>query len=296
MNAYERRRLKNLLASGLAFACVVLAVVPLVYILIEVVRIGAPAIDWEFLTSRTKGTGEPGEGIGNAILGTLLLVLYASAIGLPVGIFTGIYVSEFGNNSIGTTIRFFNDVLANFPSIVVGLLAYSLVVDYLDVGFSLIAGAFALSIIMIPIVANTTEEALRMVPNSLREGALALGVPRRRAVMRIMLVNAKAGVVTGALLAVARIAGETAPLILTAFYSNYWSASPFEPIASLPQTIFRNYNSPSDELLQQAWGAALVLITIVLAINISVRLLMRSRLRKSKAVRRTWLKRLSLKA
>lgn len=295
MNNFARRKLKNMLASGLALACVAMAVVPLIYILIEVVRIGAPAIDWEFLTSRTKGTGEPGEGIGNAILGTLLLVGYASAIGLPIGIFTGIYVSEFGNNSFGITVRFFNDILANFPSIVIGLLAYSLIVDYMDVGFSLIAGAFALAIIMIPIVANTTEEALRMVPNSLREGALALGVPRRRTVMRIMLVNAKAGVVTGSLLAVARIAGETAPLILTAFYSNYWSASPFEPIASLPQTIFRNYNSPSEVLLQQAWGAALVLITIVLAINISVRLLMRSRMKKPKAVRRTWLTRLSLK-
>ncbi|MCU0852983.1 MAG: phosphate ABC transporter permease PstA [Thermoplasmata archaeon] len=296
MNNFKRRKLVNMLASGVALTCVVLAVVPLIYILIEVVRIGAPAIDWEFLTSRTKGTGEPGEGIGNAILGTLLLVGYASAIGLPIGIFTGIYVSEFGNNRFGETVRFFNDILANFPSIVIGLLAYALVVDYMDVGFSLIAGAFALAIIMIPIVANTTEEALRMVPNSLREGALALGVPRRRAVMRIMLVNAKAGVVTGSLLAVARIAGETAPLILTAFYSNYWSASPFEPIASLPQTIFRNYNSPSEVLLQQAWGAALVLITIVLAINISVRLLMRSRTKKSKAVKKTWLTRLSLRA
>jgi len=296
MNDFRRRRRVNTLASGVALACVFLAVVPLVYILIEVVRIGAPAVDWEFLTSRTKGTGEAGEGIGNAILGTLLLVGYASAIGLPIGIFTGIYVSEFGNNRLGVTVRFFNDILANFPSIVIGLLAYALIVDYMDVGFSLIAGAFALAIIMIPIVANTTEEALRMVPNSLREGALALGVPRRRTVMKIMLVNAKAGVVTGSLLAVARIAGETAPLILTAFYSNYWSASPFEPIASLPQTIFRNFNSPSEVLLQQAWGAALVLITIVLAINISVRLLMRSRTKESKAVRKTWLTRLSLKA
>lgn len=296
MKNYERRKLKNMLASGAALACVIAAVAPLLYILVEVVRIGAPAIDWEFLTSRTKGTGESGEGIGNAILGTLLLVGYASAIGLPVGVFTGIYVSEYGNNKVGATIRFFNDILANFPSIVIGLLAYSLVVDYLDFGFSLLAGAFALAIIMIPIVANTTEEALRMVPNSLREGALALGVPRRRTVMKIMIVNAKAGVVTGALLAVARIAGETAPLILTAFYSNYWSASPFEPIASLPQTIFRNYNSPSEVLLQQAWGAALVLILIVLSINVGVRLLMRNRTRKSKAVRGKWLTRLSLKA
>lgn len=295
MNRYRYRRMKNNLASALALACVVLALIPLIYILAGVVSKGAPAISWEFLTQRTKGTGEPGEGIGNAIVGTLLLIAYASAIGLPIGILTGIYVSEYGNNRYGATIRFFNDILANFPSIVVGLLAYALVVSYLNVGFSLIAGSFALAIIMIPIVANTTEEALRMVPNSLREGALALGVPRWRTVLKVMLVNGRAGVITGSLLGVARIAGETAPLLLTAFYSSFWSYSPTEPIASLPLTIFRNYNSPSEALLQQAWGAALVLISIVLILNVSVRLLMRNNRRRSKAVKRTWKTRLSLK-
>jgi len=293
VNTYEYRKLKNTLASGLALACVILALIPLIYILAGVVAKGAPALSWEFLTSRTAGTGESGEGIGNAIVGTLLLVLYASLIGLPVGILTGIYVSEYGNNRFGTTVRFFNDVLANFPSIVVGLLAYALVVAYLNVGFSLIAGAVALSIIMIPIVANTTEEALRMVPNSLREGALALGVPRWRTVLKVMLVSGRAGIVTGALLAIARIAGETAPLLLTAFYSSYWSLSPTEPIASLPLTIFRNYNSPSEVLLQQAWGAALVLIMIVLTLNIGVRLFTRQKTRKSKVVRKKWTTRLS---
>jgi len=293
VNTHEYRKLKNTVASGLAFACVVLALIPLVYILVEVVATGAPAISLEFLTHRTKGTGEPGEGIGNAIVGTLLLVFYASIIGLPVGILTGIYVSEYGDNKFGRTIRFFNDVLANFPSIVVGLLAYALVVSYLDVGFSVIAGAFALGIIMIPIVANTTEEALRIVPNSLREGALALGVPRWRTVLRVMLANGKAGIVTGALLAIARISGETAPLLYTAFYSSYWSLSPTDPIASLPVTIFRNYNSPDEVLLQQAWGAALVLILIVLTLNIGVRLFMRTRTKKSKAVRSKWTARLS---
>jgi phosphate transport system permease protein len=295
VNTYEYRKLKNTLASGLALACVILALIPLVYILAGVVMKGAPALSWEFLTNRTVGTGEPGEGIGNAIVGTLLLVFYASMIGLPVGILTGIYVSEYGNNKFGSTVRFFNDVLANFPSIVVGLLAYALVVAYLNVGFSLIAGSVALSIIMIPIVANTTEEALRMVPNSLREGALALGVARWRTVLKVMLVSGRAGIVTGALLAIARIAGETAPLLLTAFYSSYWSISPTEPIASLPLTIFRNYNSPSEVLLQQAWGAALVLIIIVLMLNIGVRLFMRQKTKKSKAVRMRWMTRLSRK-
>jgi len=277
VKGYAYRRIRDKVASALALLCVLLAVIPLVYILAEVVIKGAPVISGEFLTNRTVGTGEAGEGIGNAIVGTLLLVGYASAIGLPIGVLTGVYVSEFGNNRFGATVRFFNDVLANFPSIVVGLLAYALIVNYLQVGFSLIAGAFALAIIMIPIVANTTEESLRMVPNSLREGALALGVPRWRTVLKVILVNGKAGVVTGALLAIARISGETAPLILTSFYSNYWSFSPSEPIASLPQTIFRNFNSPSPVLLQQAWGAALVLVVIVLVINLSVRLFMRDR-------------------
>lgn len=277
MRGYAYRRVRDKVASALALLCVFMAVIPLVYILADVIVKGAPVISWGFLTNRTIGTGEAGEGIGNAIVGTLLLVGYASAIGLPIGILTGVYVSEFGNNRFGATVRFFNDVLANFPSIVVGLLAYALIVNYLQVGFSLIAGAFALAIIMIPIVANTTEESLRMVPNSLREGALALGIPRWRTVLRVILVSGKAGVVTGALLAIARISGETAPLILTSFYSNYWSFSPTEPIASLPQTIFRNFNSPSQVLLQQAWGAALVLVVIVLAINLSVRLFMRRR-------------------
>ncbi len=293
MNNYGYRRMKDRAASALALACVVAALIPLIYILVQVVRTGAPAISWQFLTNRTLGTGAPGEGIGNAILGTLLLVGYASVIGLPIGLLTGIYVSEFGNNRVGSTIRFFNDVLANFPSIVIGLLAYALVVSLLNVGFSLIAGSFALAIIMIPIVANTTEESLKMVPNSLREGALALGVPRWRTVLSIILVSGRSGVVTGVLLSIARIMGETAPLLLTAFYSNYWSVSPTEPVASLPLTIFRNYNSPSAVLLQQAWGAALVLITMVLVLNVVVRLLMMRRTGKTKAVIRRWMTRSS---
>ncbi|HYA22256.1 MAG TPA: phosphate ABC transporter permease PstA [Thermoproteota archaeon] len=292
-----RRKLKNNMASLAALACVILALIPLVYILFEVVRTGAPALSWTFLTSRTAGTGGAGEGIGNAILGSLLLIFYASLIGIPIGLLTGVYVSEYGNNRIGYTIRFFNDVLANFPSIVVGLLAYALVVSLLKFGFSLFAGSVALAIIMIPIVSNTTEEALRMVPNSLREGSLALGVPRWRTVLKIILANGKSGVVTGVLLSIARIAGETAPLLLTAFYNSYWSTSLTEPVASLPLTIFRNYNSPSKVLLQQAWGAALVLILIVLSLNISVRVLLRNRIRRRKqTVNGNWMTRLSRKA
>lgn len=292
MSSYQTRKRINALASLLALGCVLLALIPLVSILADVISKGAPAIDWAFLTERTKSAGSTDSGVGNAILGTLLLVGWGSLIGLPLGILTGVYVSEYGDNWFGRTVRFFNDVLANFPSIVIGLFAYSLVVTV--VGFSLISGAFALGIIMIPIVANTTEEALRMVPNSLREASLALGVPRWKTVLKVIISNGRAGLVTGALLAIARIAGETAPLILTSFGNSFWETGLTEPVAALPLVIFRNAMSPYADLQQQAWGAALVLITIVLSLNIVVRLLTRKRLRTNKAVRKPWKARLSL--
>lgn len=292
MRSHKTRRWTNRLASLAALGCVLVALVPLVSILFDVVEKGAPAINWTFLTERTKSAGTPDSGIGNAILGTLLLVGYGSLIGLPLGILTGVYVSEYGDNRFGRTVRFFNDILANFPSIVIGLFAYSLIVTV--IGFSLISGAFALAIIMIPIVANTTEEALRMVPNSLREASLALGVPRWKTVLKVIISNGRAGLVTGALLAIARIAGETAPLILTSFGNSFWETSPTEPVAALPLVIFRNAMSPYADLQEQAWGAALILITMVLSLNVVVRLMTRKRFKKTKAVKKTWKERLSL--
>lgn len=292
MRSYNARKWTNRTASLLALGCVLVALVPLVSILIEVVSRGAPAIDWTFLTERTKSAGAPDSGIGNAILGSLLLVGWGSLIGLPFGILTGVYISEYGDNWFGRTVRFFNDILATFPSIVIGLFAYSLVVTV--VGFSLISGAFALGIIMIPIVANTTEEALRMVPNSLREASLALGVPRWRTVLKVIISNGRSGLVTGALLAIARVAGETAPLILTSFGNSFWETGLTEPVAALPLVIFRNAMSPYADLQEQAWGAALVLITMVLSLNIVVRLLTRKRFRRQKAVKKSWKARLSL--
>jgi len=293
VTSYNARKLKSQAAALLALGCVLVALIPLASILYEVVSRGLPAVDWTFLTERTKSSGQPGSGIGNAILGTVLLVGWGSLIGLPMGILTGIYISEYGNNWFGRTVRFFNDILGNFPSIVIGLLAYSLVVTV--VGFSMISGAVALGIIMVPLVASTTEEALRMVPNSLREASLALGVPRWKTVLKIMLSNARSGLVTGALLAVARIAGETAPLILTAFGNSFWETGLFEPVSALPLVIFRNAMSPYADLQQQAWGAAFVLIMMVLALNIVVRLLTRLRFKsmsKKKVVSKIWLQRL----
>ncbi len=292
MSGRNARKWKNRMASLLALGCVLAALVPLVSILMEVISRGAPAIDWAFLTERTKSAGTPDSGIGNAILGSLLLVAWASLIGLPFGILTGVYVSEYGDNWFGRTVRFFNDILANFPSIVIGLFAYSLIVTV--IGFSLISGAFALAIIMIPIVANTTEESLRMVPNSLREASLALGVPRWRTVLKVIISNGRSGLVTGALLAIARVAGETAPLILTSFGNNFWETGLTEPVAALPLVIFRNAMSPYADLQEQAWGAALVLIAMVLSLNVVVRLLTRKRMKTFKAVKKTWKERLSL--
>lgn len=292
MSGRNARKWKNRIASLLALGCVLAALVPLISILIEVISRGAPAIDWAFLTERTKSAGSPDSGIGNAILGSLLLVAWASLIGLPFGILTGVYVSEYGDNWFGRTVRFFNDILANFPSIVIGLFAYSLIVTV--IGFSLISGAFALAIIMIPIVANTTEESLRMVPNSLREASLALGVPRWRTVLKVIISNGRSGLVTGALLAIARVAGETAPLILTSFGNNFWETGLTEPVAALPLVIFRNAMSPYSDLQEQAWGAALILIAMVLSLNVIVRLLTRKRIKTFKAVKKTWKERLSL--
>ncbi len=293
MRSHAARKLMNSMASLLAIGCVLVALIPLASILFEVVSNGYHMLSWEFVSTRTT------TGIGNAIVGTLMLVVYASAVGLPVGILTGIYISEFGNNRFGNTIRFFNDVMANFPSIVVGLLVYAAVVVYLDVGFSVIAGAVALAIIMIPIVASTTEEALKMVPNSLREGALALGVSRWRTVVKIVLSNGRAGVITGGLLACARAAGETAPLILTVLWSPFWSTSPTEPTAALPTLVYYYMMAPPmdvDVAAAKAWGAALVLIIIVLSLNISVRLLSIRRFGKKKKVNGRWTARLSQKA
>ncbi|HEX7392179.1 MAG TPA: phosphate ABC transporter permease PstA [Thermoplasmata archaeon] len=293
MRSYRLRRRMDIAASLLAVGCVLVALTPLVSILWEVIRNGAPMLSWEFLTNRTTS------GIGNAILGSLQIVMYAAVIGLPVGMLTGIYISEFGNNKIGSTVRFFNDVMANFPSIVVGLLVYAMVVVYLDVNYSIIVASIALSIIMIPIVASTTEESLKMVPNSLREGALALGVPRWKTVLKVVLSNGRSGVITGALLAVARAAGETAPLILTTMFSYFWAASPTEPSAALPTLIYNyamGYSSLAvDDAMSQAWGAALVLIMLVLSLNISVRLLSMRRFKKKHKEARKWRTRLSLK-
>ena len=277
MSNYGRRRFKDQMALWLGAFCVLIALVPLISILYDVVKNGAPAINWEFITSPAGPIGQPGGGVAQAIQGTLVLVGLSALIGVPLGVVSGIYLSEFGNNAVGRAIRFLNDVLAEFPSVVIGILIFTLIVLSTKT-FSVIAGALALSIIMLPIIARSTEEALKLVPNSIRDAAMALGIRRWRTTLSVVLTAAKSGVITAILLAVARIAGETAPLVFTVLGSDYFLSGLNGAADALPLRIYRLAQLPYASSQQQAWGAALVLIMMVLILNIGVRVATRGRL------------------
>ncbi|MGD6811050.1 MAG: phosphate ABC transporter permease PstA [Candidatus Bathyarchaeia archaeon] len=273
INSYGFRKFKNRLFFIICAICVVLAVVPLISILIEVIIRGAPQLSLTFLTATTPN------GIGPAIQGTLILIGFTSLIGIPIGVLSGVYLSEFGNNRYAQSMRTINDILTEFPSIVVGITAYGLIVIAIIGSFSAVAGAVALAFILIPIVARTTEESLKLVPNSVREASLALGAHKWRTTLSVVLPTAKGGLITGVLLAVARIAGETAPLILTILGNRYFFQGLDKPMAALPLEIWRDSLQPYANLQAQGWGAALILILIVLSINIAVRLASRSRMK-----------------
>ncbi len=244
-----------------------IAIVPLLSILIEVIVRGAPQISWDFLTQDASNGG-----IGPAIQGTLILIGLTSLIGIPTGILSGVYLAEYGNNRYATIIRSIADILTQFPSIVVGITVFGVFVTLIIGYFSAVAGAIALSFIMIPVVARTTEESLKLVPNSLREASLALGARKWKTILTIILPAARTGVITGALLSVARVAGETAPLIMTILGNSYFFQGLNQPMAALPLVIWKNSLQPYPALQAQGWGAALVLILVVLTLNISVRL------------------------
>ena len=266
-----RRLIVDKIVKGIVFSCVLVAIIPLIAILVNVFTNGAAALSWNFLTEipGAVGSDDPG-GIGPAIQGTLVLIGMSSLIGVPVGVMGGIFLSEYGNNRYGRTIRFFNDVLAEFPTIVIGVFAFVLIV--LTVGnFSVWAGSFALSIVMLPIIMRTTEESLKLVPVTYREAGHALGIRRYRIVFTIVLSSARNGLVTGILLAVARIAGETAPLVFTILGSSEFISDFNGPIDALPLRIWRLSSLPYDSAVTQGWGAAFILIIMVLSINIGVR-------------------------
>ncbi len=255
---------------GLCIACAVLVLVPLFSIFIYVLTKGLKGISIEFFTGLPKPVGEPGGGMANAIAGTLTLIGLGSLFGLPVGIMSGVYLAEVGKGKLASAIRFIADVLGGLPSITIGVFVYGLVVIAMK-RFSAIAGGLALAIVMIPTVTRTTEELLRMVPGHLREASLALGVPEWRTSLFVVLKTAGPGILTGIMLAVARIAGETAPLLFTAFNNRYFSAAIDQPIASLPVQVLTYATSPYKDWQNQAWAGALVLVFIVVTLNLIAR-------------------------
>ena len=267
-----RRRLKDHLATFLALAALLLVLLPLAAIFIYLVQRGLGSISWTFLTQTPKPVGVPGGGMANAILGTGVILGIASAIGVPLGIGAGVFLSEYGRNRFGDAIRFTADVLNGVPSIVIGIVAYSLVV-LKQKHFSALAGGVALGIMMVPTITRATEEMLLLVPRSVREAALGLGISRWRTTVSITLRTAAAGIITGIMLAFARVAGETAPLLFTAFGSQFWSANISQPIAALPLQIFVYAISPYDEWHRQAWAGALVLIVLIVGTIAVVRLI-----------------------
>ena len=266
----EKRLVIDKIVRIIVIACVIVAIIPLGSILVEVFKNGAAAISYEFLTETPGAIGSGEGGIGPAIQGTLIIVGLSSLIGVPIGVMSGIYLSEYGDNKLARSIRFFNDVFMEFPSIVLGIFAFLMIVLILG-HFSVWAGAFALSLIMFPIVARTTEESLKMVPVTYREAGTALGLKKWVITFRIVISAAKNGMITGILLSVSRIGGETAPLIMTILGSSQFFSSMDVPMDALPLRIWRLSLLPYDSAQLQGWGAALVLIIIILGINLAVR-------------------------
>jgi phosphate transport system permease protein len=265
----------NSIMTSITAACALLVICILILILGYIAIRGVTSLNLQFLIDTPKPVGEGG-GIGNAIVGTLLLLGLASVVGIPFGIAAGVYLAEYGKGWFANSVRFITDTLTGVPSIVVGVFVYTLIVVPLK-QYSAMAGGLALALIMIPIVTRTTEEMIRLVPNSLREGALALGAPEWRVTTGVVLPAAASGIATGAMLAIARVSGETAPLLFTAFGSRFFNYYLDKPVASLTVQIYNYAISPYDEWHAQAWAATLVLMAMILGINIAVRFLTRSK-------------------
>jgi phosphate transport system permease protein len=273
---YYRRKIVGNTMLTLCYLSAVAAIVPLVLIFFYTINRGVSYLNLDFFIQMPKPVGEMGGGMANAIVGTLVLVATGSAIGLPIGIMSGIYLAEFGNNKFAYFVRFMTDVLSGIPSIVAGVVAYGLVVVPMK-HFSALAGGVAMAILMIPTVTRTTEEMIRLVPHSYREAALALGIPQWKTTMQIVVRTAFRGIVTGILLSIARIAGETAPLLFTALGNRFWSTSLNQPIGSLTVFIYDYAKAPFEDWNNQAWTAALVLIVLISGLSFAVRVVTRSK-------------------
>jgi len=271
MSPLARRRLTNGAVMTIATGAAGLGLAMLLWILTDVARKGATALSWSFFTELPAPPGMEGGGLGNAVVGTLAMTLLAAAIAIPVGLACGTYLAEVGRGRLATAVRLVNDILVSAPSIVVGVFVYLLLVKPLG-HFSGYAGAVSLAILMVPVVTRTTEEMLRLVPTTLREAALAIGCPQWRMTLQILFRAARSGLTTGVLLAIARVAGETAPLLFTALNSPYWMRSLSEPTANLTVTLFNYAMSPYDDWRRLAWGAALLITGAVLCASIIARL------------------------
>jgi phosphate transport system permease protein len=268
------RHFKSSAISALCFLCALIVITPLALVLFHIIHLGASSLDWNFFTHLPKPVGETGGGMANAIVGSFILLGLAVLIGVPIGVLGGVYLSEYGSDRLNWSVRFASDILNGTPSIVWGIVVYALVVVPMK-SFSAWAGGLALGFIMIPMVIRTTEEMLAIVPGGLRESALALGIPKWKSIVFIVLKTGGKGIVTGILLACARVAGETAPLLFTASGNHFWSFNLSAPISALPRQIYDYAIAPYDDWHRQAWAGALVLILIALAINIGVRILTR---------------------
>ncbi|HEY4247974.1 MAG TPA: phosphate ABC transporter permease PstA [Lacunisphaera sp.] len=270
------RKFKSRAMGGLMLLSSIAVMTPLFLVLYFLIHEGASSIDWHFFTQLPKPTGEVGGGMANAIVGSLILLAMAACLGVPMGVLGGIYLAEFGSQRANYWIRYAADVLNGIPSIVWGMVVYILLVVPFKT-FSAYAGGVALGLMMIPLVMRTTEEMLLLVPQGYREAALALGISRWKIVTVIVVRTAMKGIITGVLVALARVAGETAPLLFTALGNNFWNHNLAEPIAALPLQIFSYAISPYDDWHRQAWAGALVLLSIILSLNIFVRIVSRDR-------------------
>lgn len=274
--AYSGRKRAAAIAAATSAMAVFAAAVPLLAVIYYVVRRGLGALSWAFFTELPRPVGETGGGMANAVLGTIELIGLASAMGVPVGVAAGLFIAEYRTTWLARAARFAADVLAGVPSILVGVVVYAIVVVRMH-GFSTFAGSLSLAVLMLPLVARTTDELARTVPDSLREAALALGAPRWRIAIHVVLRTAAPGIRAGCMLAVARVAGETAPLLLTAFNNRFWNDSLFQPTSSLEVQIFTYTMSPYADWHAQAWAAALTLVSLVIALNLGARRLLRTK-------------------
>lgn len=276
------RKIRSMVMLGAIWTVAVVAIVPLLFVFYYVLRMGLPAVNFDFFTQLPAPVGQTGGGMANALLGSIVMLALAAFAAIPLGILGGAYLSEFGTGKTAASLRFAIDMLASVPSIIVGLFVYTLVVVPMK-GFSAWAGATALMIIMLPIVAKTTEEVLKLIPDHVREAGLALGIPRWKVILWIVLAGAKGPVTTGVILALARVAGETAPLLFTAFGNRFWLTKLNEPVASLPVQIYQYAISPFEEWHRQAWAGAFLLLTLVFVTNLAARLVLsRSGIRRER--------------